>query len=117
MCCEIFCTKNGLNAGYMKDLFEERPSKYPSRHPDNLFVPKANQVTYGYKSIRIQGPKIWNSLPNEIKEIKSLPKFKEMIANVQMPFCSCQKCLSLQIKSISDSPIINAMMRDILAKD
>ena len=117
MCCEIFCTKNGLNAGYMKDLFKERPSKYPSRHPDNLFVPKANQVTYGYKSIRIQGPKIWNSLPNEIKEIKSLPKFKEMIANVQMPFCSCKKCLSLQIKSISDLPIINAMMRDILAKD
>ena len=106
--------QNGLNAGYMKDFFEERPSKYPSRHPDNIFVPKSNQVTYGYKSIRIQGPKIWNSLPNEIK---SLHKFKEMIAKVQMPFWSCQKRLSIQIKSISDSPIINATMRDILTKE
>ena len=70
MCCEIFKTINGLNAEYMKDMFENRPSKYPSRNPENLYIPKANQVTYGYKSYRIQGPKIWNFLPSEIKEIK-----------------------------------------------
>ena len=32
MCLEIFKTINGLNAGYMNDLFADRPSKYPSRN-------------------------------------------------------------------------------------
>ncbi len=114
MCSEIFRTKNGLNAGYMKDLLEERPSKYPSRNPDNLFIPKANLITYGYKSFRILGPRIWNSLPNEIKEIKSLPKFKDMISNVKMPFCSCKTCLALQIILVGESPLINVMLHDHL---
>ena len=43
MCLEIFKTINGLNAGFMKDLFADRPSKYPSRNPNNLYVQKANQ--------------------------------------------------------------------------
>ena len=67
MCCEIFKTINGLTAEYMKDMFENRPSKYPSRNPENLYIPKANQVTYGYKSYRIHGAKICNFLPFEIK--------------------------------------------------
>ena len=71
MCYETYKTIHGLNAAYMKDIFNERPSKYPSRHEKDLYIPMVNQVTYGYKSYRVQGPKIWNFLPSEIKEIES----------------------------------------------
>ncbi len=114
MCCETFKTINCLNAGYMKNIFDDRPSKYPSRNENNLYVPKVNQVTYGYKSYRVQGPKMWNFLPNDIKEIKSYETFKTKINQISMPFCSCQNCLTLQIEIDSSSPIINKMLQDIL---
>ena len=43
MCCEIFETKNGLNAAYMIHILEERPSKYPSRNTNILYVPCLGQ--------------------------------------------------------------------------
>ena len=113
MCLEIFKTIHGLNAGYMKDLFADRPSKYPSRNPNNLYVPKANQISYGYRSYRIQGPKVWNSLPIEMKAMSSLQKFKEHLAKLEMPFCSCIKCLTTQIRLGSDSSVISSMLKDL----
>ena len=89
MCCETYKTVNGLNAAYKKDIFDTRPSKYPSINKYNLYIPKVNQITYGYKSYRVQGAKIWNFLPNEIKEIKSYDTFKTTINEIRMPFCSC----------------------------
>ena len=114
MCCETYKTVNGLNAAYMKDIFDPRPSKYPSRNKYDLYIPKVNQITYGYKSYRVQGAKIWNFLPNEIKEIKSYDTFKKTINDIRMPFCSCQSCLTLQIHTGENSSLAYKMLQDIL---
>ena len=45
MCCETYKPKNYLNPAYMKDIFEDRPSKYPSRNENNMYIPKYNQLT------------------------------------------------------------------------
>ena len=95
MCCETYKTVNGLNAAYMKDIIEERPSKYPSRNTNSLYIPKVNQKTYGYQSYRFQGPKMWNLLPNDTKESKSYNTFLKRISDFEMPFCSCRKGLTL----------------------
>ena len=116
MCCETYKTRNGLNAAYMKDIFEERPSKYPSRNENNLYIPKANQMTYGYKSYRVQGPKTWNYLPNEVKAANSYDTFLKCIRNLEMPFCSCKKCLQLQKIAGGQSPLVDSMLHDILNK-
>ena len=63
--------KNGLNAAYLKDIFENRPSKYPSKNENNMYIPKYNQLTYGYNSCRVQGAKFFNYLPNEVKDVTS----------------------------------------------
>ena len=97
----------------MKDLFADRPSKYPSRNPNNLYVPKANKISYDYRSYRIQGPKLWNSLSKEMKAMSSLQKFKEHLAKLEMPFCSCMKCLTTQIRLGSDSSVISSMIKDL----
>ena len=114
MCCETYKTIHGLNAAYMKDIFEDRPSKYPSRNEHDLFIPKFNQITYGYKSYRVQGPKIWNLLPKEIKGIQSYNIFKSKLRNIDMPFCSCQTCLTLQTQTCKTSTLANKMLQDIL---
>ena len=114
MCCETFKTIHGLNAGYMQDIFEKRPSKYPSRYKNNLYVPKVNQVTYGYKSFRVQGPKTWNLLPNDIKQIESFDTFKQQLKTITMPFCSCESCLTLQVQCAYSSTLVENMLQDIL---
>ena len=40
----------------------------------NLFIPSARTINYGLKRIKVNGPKIWNALPNDIKS-KSLNVF------------------------------------------
>ena len=42
----------------------------------NLEIPKSNQVSFGTKSLRIQGPRIWNALPFHIKFKENLQAFK-----------------------------------------
>ena len=49
----------------------------------NLSLPVHNQVTFGSKSLRVFGPKIWNSLPYHIKSSENLESFK-MILNTGM---------------------------------
>ena len=53
MCCEIYKTKNKLNAGYMSDLLSNRPPNYPTRREIDLYIPKAKFFTFGLNSYRV----------------------------------------------------------------
>ena len=52
-----------------------------SQYRLKLDIPKVNQVSFGNKSIRYFGPKIWNSLPPHIKSNENLETFKTVIKN------------------------------------
>ena len=91
ICCEIYKTKNQLNPSYINDILETRTSRYPSRKPNDLYVPSANQKTFGLNSFRVEGPKIWNTLPEDVKTAKSLLDFKSKIKNVKLPSCRCER--------------------------
>ena len=76
LCVEIYKTLNELNPGYMKDIFQVQQSAYSTRRPYNIKVPKVNQTTFGTRSIRYEGAKIWNHLPNSLKSAETLEIFK-----------------------------------------
>ena len=42
---------------------------------NNIFIQSAHTSFYGLKLIKVDGPKMWNSLPNSIGNINSLNKF------------------------------------------
>ena len=50
------------------------------------------QATFGAKSIRCLGPKLWNSLPFQIKSSESLTTFKRIIKNWEVVSCKCPIC-------------------------
>ena len=52
-----------------------------SQYRLNLDIAKVNQVSFGNKSVRSFGPKIWNSLPPCIKSCESLETFKRVMKN------------------------------------
>ena len=45
----------------------------------NLFVPLARTSNYGLKLMKVNGPKIWNTIPNDIRLALSLLSFKKLI--------------------------------------
>ena len=61
----------------MQDLFYLSSSSV--RRPNNIAVVRTNTSTYGTKSLRSLGPKIWNSLPEHIKAEASLAHFRSLI--------------------------------------
>ena len=65
-----------------------------SQYRLKLDIPKVNQVSFGNKSIRYFGPKIWNSLPPHIKSNENLETFKTVIKNWDGITCNCRVCKS-----------------------
>ena len=75
LCVEIYKTLNDLNPGYMKDIFQVQQSAYSTRRPYNIKVRRVNQATFGTRSIRYKGAKIWNHLLNSLKSAETLEIF------------------------------------------
>ena len=53
-----------------------RNSHYDLRGNDILKLPKNNTTTYGLKSLRVTSAKLWNSLPDSFRTIRSFKFFK-----------------------------------------
>ena len=95
LCTEIFKTLNNINPAFINEIFELKKTNRAVRNQYklNLEDPIINQVTFGAKSIRHLGSKIWNSLPFHINSSESLTTFKRIIKNwdnnlMQMPYLS-----------------------------
>ena len=58
LCTEIYKTLNGLNSNYMNKIFVKNCSRYSSRRPHDLMVPRVNQAKFGLKSIQYEGAKL-----------------------------------------------------------
>ena len=87
---EIFKTINYLNPIYMKDIFSLN-TRDGSR--DNILKVKTQKSKrYGTDTLRSLGPKIWNQLPNEIRNINQFTIFKRLINTWSGPSCRCNKC-------------------------
>ena len=76
---EIFKTLNNINPLYMKHIFYQSTLRRSERLKYNLEVPKLNLIKYGRKSLRVLGPSLWNSLPNDVKSLQTLTQFKSFI--------------------------------------
>ncbi len=89
---EIFKALHSSTPIYIRDLFEEKDKIYNLRSIVSLKQPKCNTVTYGLNSFRYKGAKIWNDLPNKIKNSITLAEFKNQIKKWQGPKCLCNIC-------------------------
>ena len=78
----------------MKDIFEKRDENRVTsdRYKLNLNIPRRNQVTFGTKSLKFYGPKIWNTLPVNIKTAENFNAFKDLIKEWNGVSCNCNVC-------------------------
>ena len=96
LCIEIYKTINNLNPEFMKNLFKVRKTNRAQKeqYKLNLEISKSNQVSFGTKSLRMQGPWEWNALPFHIKSKENLQAFKYVIKFWGGLKCSCNICFN-----------------------
>ena len=69
---EIYKVFNNLSSSLMSDLFSFRNTGYNLRGGSKLKSNTVKTVYYGAESISNLAPKIWEQVPDEIKDSKSL---------------------------------------------
>ena len=94
LCVEIYKSINLINPSFMNEIFRVRVTNRMVRgqYRPNLDIPKFNRVSFGNKSIKPFGPKIWNSLPPHIKSCENLETFKRVIKKWDGVTCNCRVC-------------------------
>ena len=83
----------------MNNIFEQRDTGRLTRekYKLNLEIAKPNQATFGTRSLRSYGPKIWNAFPYHIKTSESLNSFKAIIKCQDGNHCICRVCKHFEI--------------------
>ncbi len=84
---------NGITLNYIQELFEVKEIPYNLGDPSRTIIPQSNTTTYGLKSFKHEGNKIWNWSLVDIKTSESLAIFNKnkmttKVLNI-MPFFNC----------------------------
>ena len=72
---------------------------YNLRRNELLALPDYNYKKFGYHSLKYQGAKLWNAIPNDHRQISDLKEFKCVIAQWNNE-CECNSCLACSLQMI-----------------
>ena len=97
---EFYKYLHGISPAFLDEMIIRNNHAYNTRNSQCVLQPKVNTVTFGLNSFRYQGPKLWNDLPNSLKDAASLQEFKTNISKWSGPKCSCGFCILCKMYSI-----------------
>ena len=70
----------------MDELFPLKENYYSLRNQSDFKKPSINTSSHGISSLRFFAEKIWNKIPNDIKDLNTISEFKAKIKN-WTPIC------------------------------
>ena len=86
----VYKCNNNVGPTYLHNMFKPKDNIYKLRNKYVLEQPLFNTVTYGKRSLKYEGSKLWNTLDNDVKN--SLNSFKMYIKQWQGFSCKCSYC-------------------------
>ena len=89
---EIFKSKTGVSPELMNDIFHFVKRPYNLRSVYTLERKRDHTVYHGSESLSSLAPKLWDLLPNSIKNSASLKEFKTKINTWAFERCPCRIC-------------------------
>ena len=89
---EIFKSKTGVSPELMNDIFHFVKRPYNLRSDYTLERKRDHTVYHGSESLSSLAPKLWDLLPNSIKNSASLKEFKTIINTWAFERCPCRIC-------------------------
>ena len=94
MAIEVYKIINKQCPLYLQDLISIRKSKYSLRGENQANIPHVRTTGAGLHSLRYAGARLWNELPNDMRQEMSLNDFKNMIGTWSGSSCRCSACAS-----------------------
>ena len=88
---EIYKVMHGISPPLLNEVLVPRQCSYELRG-NNFLERRVKSVRYGTESISSLAPKIWEILPNEIKDSDTLQIFKAKIKKWVPVECLCRLC-------------------------
>ena len=89
---EIFKVKNGVSTGLTEDIFHFVNKPYDLRNNRILFRKRNRTVFYGTESLSSLAPRIWELIPQSLKDETELSQFKTKIKSWTTSQCPCKLC-------------------------
>ena len=89
---EIYKAKNKISPDVINSLFEFTNKNYNLRNASVLKRKRYSTVDYGIESLLSLAPKIWELVPDSIREVKALSIFKNKIKTRTTDKCPCRLC-------------------------
>ena len=90
---EMYRIYNGMAPEIVTEIFPLRnQGQYNLRSWSHFTLPIVKNVNYGIESIRYLGPKLWESIPANIKEVDIIERFKSGIKKWKSESCPCRLC-------------------------
>ena len=89
---EMYKVKNQMAPEILNDIFQNRTSSYNLRNNSSFSIRQVHSVYHGTESLSFLGPKIWELVPEDIKQSESYEIFKRKIKSWIPLNCPCRLC-------------------------
>ena len=90
---EMFKSYKGLSPPIMDNVFKLRTENpYSLRQVSKFSRPIVKTTYHGTESLSYLGPKIWDILPEKLRNMDNLESFKEEIKTWRPDNCPCRLC-------------------------
>ena len=90
---EMFKVPRGLSPEIVNELFQFRKQiPYELRQGSQFQIPWVHSVFSGTESLKFLGMKVWALVPDEMKQLESLGKFRNAIKQQKPTSCPCRLC-------------------------
>ena len=92
---ELYKVFNDICPNIMKDVFPlSTSSNYNITSRRTFTTRSVKTMYYGTESLSYLVIKVWKLIPNNIKSLENLPKFKKAKRNCKTDVCLCRLCRS-----------------------
>ena len=100
---EMFKVFKNLSPPIVADLFEVRQNNYNLKHRSYFSIPNFKSVYHGSESLKNLGPRIWNLVPDTLKQLDDINSFKTEIKK--------RKLLTAHVGFVSLTSLMLALYR------
>ena len=89
---EAFKILSNQTPVYLSDILTFKPHSYSFRYTNTVEVPQVRTSKYGVRPFRSTAAKMWNSLPQQFREINTVEQFRSQISTWSGGVCTCSFC-------------------------
>ena len=92
---EIYKCLKKINPPFLNGIIKPKETYINLRISNLLTLPKVSTKSWGLHSFVYRGSRLWNSLPDDIKESETVNSFKRKLMKCDKLSCACKLCFDI----------------------